>query len=184
MERQRIIDARSYAALVEELLKLVAPLRANDILMVDMASSRKLRRRCDKLQQSLLGEERHVTFGDDAAFLVPALKVAQTHTEDSRLQRVEAAVDADLFMKIGLARAVNAKVLYALRKLWIIGYGDHTTVSVAAEVFRREEGEAAHIADGAAARYAAVNHPVGADGLRTVLDERYTAAFQFVFYLL
>ncbi|MFR5880292.1 MAG: hypothetical protein ACLUEQ_05540 [Cloacibacillus evryensis] len=39
MERQRIIDARRHAAFVKKFLKFVAPLRADDILVIDVTPS-------------------------------------------------------------------------------------------------------------------------------------------------
>src|SRR6478672_5783850 len=105
VQRKRIVDRRTDAALFEECLQLVTPLDANGVLVEDRFVRRFDIRRHDVVQ---LGEGRVVILGVFAPLRAPRGEMRQLGTEDRGLERVEAAVEADFVVEIHLGAAVHA----------------------------------------------------------------------------
>ena len=81
--------------------------------MEDVESALRLRGKRDGFEKVILCKELRVALGDDPTFFVPAFEMAQADAQYRGLKRVEAAVDADLFVEIGVAGAVDAQALDA-----------------------------------------------------------------------
>ena len=117
------------------------------------------------------GESLVIERGVFLAAVGPAVEVFQLDVEDGRLQGVQAEVAADELVEVGRSRAVDAQELQPVVEGGVVGQ-DHAGVAEGAQVLGGEEGEAAHVAD----RAAAAALVLGADGLGAILDDRDMAA--------
>ena len=97
VQGHRIVDFRADALFLEISLQCVAPFRANDKLVVDVAVARRLER---QLHQPVVGqsgrlEQAAIAGGVRLPGGRPLVEMAELDGDDRRLQRVEAEIAAD-----------------------------------------------------------------------------------------
>ena len=137
------------------------------VLIVNVATLRRLERATHQaaFREAGFAKEFIVASGVLLALCCPAVEMWQLRFNDRGLKRVEPEVSADDLVKVFRLRAVcsvDAKFFCAP----VVHRSDEAAVAGAAQVFRREKGEAAVVADGTGA----APFVFGADGLRSVFD--------------
>jgi hypothetical protein len=134
VQRRRVVRGAADSCLVERGADAVAPGRAHDEEVVDVAAV--VGRQLDEVAEPELG----VASGRLAPQTIPLRYVGQHHAQPRRLQLVEARVVADELEVALVARAVEAEQADPLRER-LVGDRDQAAVAEAAEVLRRVEGE-------------------------------------------
>jgi hypothetical protein len=78
--------------------------------------------------------------------LGPSVQILQFDAQHGCLERIQAKIAADYFVVVFGASPMTAQQSYLVGQRWVVG-GDHTPVAKRPQVFRREEAEAAQVAD-------------------------------------
>src|SRR6476646_2804948 len=105
MERQRVINLASDAAVGKVLAELVAARNADNVLVEDVSGARIGEGQHDPFggavsRKACAAEEMVITLGEIAALLVPVRKIPELYFEDRGLNRVEARVPANLVVEV------------------------------------------------------------------------------------
>ena len=103
VKRKRIINPCDNSALGKELLQFVSLFDTHNILVVDVSVAGKLCGKSNFVKKSLFGKHNHISFRNNAAFLIPLFKVAQTDSQYRSLNSVKTAVYAYFVVEVSLA---------------------------------------------------------------------------------
>ena len=100
---------------------------------------------CHVLFEIILGKEFHIAGGIRLSGSCPSIEVREFHSQHSRLNRVEAAIDANDLMVVARLHAVDSQQLQ--RRSNIISRGrEESAITDAAQILCRIKAEAANIA--------------------------------------
>ena len=171
MQRDRIVDFGADLAIGQELAKFVATLGSNHVLVVHVMGMRRSGEHADgrisgRGDQPRLRQQQIIGSGMFAALPVPGLEMGKFHAQDRRLDCIQPAIPAQLFMAITLRASMIAQAPHVIGKFSMVGC-DQSRVSVGAQIFGRIETEGGERADGSGARIA----PAGSDRLRGVFHD-------------
>ena len=166
MERERIVHRVADPLLLQVLLQIIAALRPDRVLVVD-ALVVPVDHRRPHIGEIL--ERRVVVLRVLPTRRAPPREMRQLRQEHRRLQRVEAAVEADFIVIVGRGRAMRAQLEEPRRDRVVLAH-HHAAVAVAAEVLRGEEGEGPDRRPLAGHRPRAADLSPRTDRLRRVLD--------------
>ena len=140
VQRDRVVDAPADALGFQVLAQRVAALRADRVLVEDVAAPRSANGEFDVLTADEPGvaEQAVVDGGVADAGGGPGIEMRELHAQDRGLQRVEAAVPADRLVLVAFALAVDAQYFQARSDVAVVGRY-RAAVAECAEIFRWEE---------------------------------------------
>src|SRR5258706_13948250 len=98
MQRQRVVDFTSNAAILQELSQSIAPAGADAVLVVDHKMSFCDLRGADV--RSKIAQRFVIKPGVGSPSFGPGIQMFEFYEQDRRLQRIQPAVQADDLMKI------------------------------------------------------------------------------------
>ena len=167
VQRHGIVDLRADALGGQVSAQLVALARANHVLVEDVPEARHSRRHLHGWPKVSRAEQLVVMIRVGLPRARPGVEMLQLDHEHRRLQLVEPKVAADQRVVVLRLAAVHAQDAHALVQPAVVADA-HAGVAECAEILRREERQAADVAD--AAGPPAVRQR-GADRLRGILDD-------------
>jgi hypothetical protein len=136
-----IVDLRRDARLLEALAHAIAVRHSNDVLIENVVPAGRAGGQRHAPDEATLREERVVTIGVRATTVGPCGQMRQLDSQDGGLQRIEAEIPADAFVKILRLRAVIPQQTEVMREVRIAGR-DEPAVAECTEVLAREKREA------------------------------------------
>ena len=167
MQRQRVVDRAADPLGLEVRLQLVPPRHPDRVLVEDVLVGRVDGRRA---HVGVSGERLGVAARALGPGAAPSLEMRQLGQQHRGLERVEAAVVADLVVMILPGAAMQPEPAQPLGQLVVLR-DHHPAVAEPAEVLAGEEREGADGAELARAAPLAVHLPARADRLGGVLDQ-------------
>ena len=177
VERERVVDLGADSRRGEMCAECVAVRGADDELVVDVVifhagAGPRLDGELQGAVEAELCECFPIIGGACAACGAPFVEVREFYGEDGALDRINAEVAADPFVKVARLHAVVAQGA-DLRGEGVVGAGDHAGVAECAEVLGRVEGEPSGFAN----RARAAERMLRAECLRGVFEDGHAVLF-------
>src|SRR5579862_5947656 len=165
MQRDRIVDLGTDAALSKKCLERIAIWRPNHVLIPDVSRLGAGTRQSNAPSQPGALESRSVELRIALPPFGPLVEMAQFDREHRSLYLVDAEVTPDQGVVIFRMSSVHAQYAHALGQLCILGDA-HTRIAKGAEILAREKRQATNL-----------THRSGADSIRTARPNRLGCIF-------